>query len=287
MGLLASGRQNALCWQVMYVRFHGAVPFASHGPLHHLRAPCAVIEEIAGAPEDDFGDKVSTAWCFQCLARPLVVLLVHDIQDEDDRSFSRSRFRAQPAYDWRVTGPTQGEVTEFCQWLSAEVIRRVEAKGTARRLTAESRERINALLREGVSPGEATKRAAVWEETRPSAAQFTWPPGAVLPQAGTALGDETEVHLLQRAQSALGADPSAALALTVEHTRRFAGGSLVQERELIAVSALLALGRTPEARGRADSLLARFPSSPYRGRLESLGLGIFFQKNEAGSPRTQ
>ena len=113
------------------------------------------------------------------------------------------------------------------------------------------------------------------------------PSGAVLPQAGTPLGDETEVHLLQRAHNALGADPSAALALTVEHTRRFAGGSLAQEREFIAVSALLALGRTPEARGRADSLLARFPSSPYRGRLESLGLGNSFQKNEAGSPRTQ
>jgi hypothetical protein len=83
----------------------------------------------------------------------------------------------------------------------------------------------------------------------------------------------TEVQLLQRAQSALGADPGAALALTVEHARRFPGGSLGQERELIAVTALVALGRRPEAQARAASLLERFPGSAYRGRLESLGLG--------------
>ncbi len=162
----------------MYTRFQGNVPFESQGPLHELhtlRAPCSVIEEIAGAPEDDFGDKVSTAWCFQCLARPEVVLIVRDFQDEDDPSFSRSRFRAEPAYEWRVTGPTEEETTAFCRWLSGEVIKRVEARGSARRLTAESRERINALMREGVSPGEATKRAAVWEEARPSAAHFAWP----------------------------------------------------------------------------------------------------------------
>ena len=84
---------------------------------------------------------------------------------------------------------------------------------------------------------------------------------------------ETEVHLLQRAQSALGASSSAALALTDEHARRFPGGALAQEREFIAVSALLALGRAPEARSRAARLLERFPASAYRGRLESLGLG--------------
>lgn len=172
---LANGRLLELRCQAMYTRFHDDLPFESHGFLQVLRAPCAVIEEIAGAPEDDFGDKVSTAWCFQCLARPLVVLVVRDIQDEDDQSFSRARFRAQPAYDWCVSGPTEVEVTAFCRWLSGEIIQRVQAKGATRRLTAESRERINALMREGLSPGEATKRAAVWEETRPSAAQFAWP----------------------------------------------------------------------------------------------------------------
>jgi hypothetical protein len=111
--------------------------------------------------------------------------------------------------------------------------------------------------------------------------------GALGPSGGAASEDETEVHLLQRAQSALGGNPAAALALTGEHARRFAGGALAQESEFIAVNALLALGRVPEARARAGRLLERFPSSAYRGRLESLGLGDSFQKNGTVSPRTQ
>lgn len=161
--------------QAMYTRFHGELPFDADGVHSELRAPFAVLEAIAGPPEDDFGDKVSTAWCFQCLARPRVVLVVRDFQDEDDRSFSRDRFRGLPAHEWRVTGPTNDEVTAFCQWLSGEVITRVQARGAARRLTAESRENINALVREGVLTADAMKRAAVWEDTRPSAAEFAWP----------------------------------------------------------------------------------------------------------------
>ena len=106
-------------------------------------------------------------------------------------------------------------------------------------------------------------------------------------EAIAAVDSETEVHLLQRAQAALGADPGGALALTVEHARRFPGGALGQERELIAVTALVALGRRPEAEARAASLLERFPASAYRGRLESLGLGKSFQKNDPASPRTE
>lgn len=159
----------------MYTPFHSQPPDGADGALRELRAPCAVLEAIAGAPENDFGDKVSTAWCFQCLARPDVVLIVRDFQDEDDHTFSRDRFRAEPAYDWRVTGRTEAEVTAFCQWLSGEIMQRVQARGAARRLTAESRENINALVREGMLTAEAMKRAAVWEDTRPSAAQFAWP----------------------------------------------------------------------------------------------------------------
>lgn len=102
---------------------------------------------------------------------------------------------------------------------------------------------------------------------------------ALPPRAGSASATEveaeteTEVHLLQRAQGALGASSNAALALTDEHARRFPGGALAQEREFIAVNALLALGRGPEARARAARLIERFPNTAYRGRLESLGLG--------------
>ncbi|HTN90230.1 MAG TPA: hypothetical protein VL242_41430, partial [Sorangium sp.] len=98
------------------------------------------------------------------------------------------------------------------------------------------------------------------------------PPSAGPPPAAAAGEAETEVQLLYRAQGALAADAGSALALTVEHARRFPTGALGQEREIIAIRALLALGRAAEARARAASLLERFPGSAYRGRLESLGL---------------
>ncbi|WP_438044526.1 hypothetical protein [Sorangium sp. So ce128] len=105
------------------------------------------------------------------------------------------------------------------------------------------------------------------------------PPSASPPSAGAAEGAETEVQLLHRAQDALATDAASSLALTVEHARRFPTGALGQEREIIAIRALLALGRAAEARARAASLLERFPGSAYRGRLESLGLEGSFPKN--------
>ncbi|MEP7123195.1 MAG: hypothetical protein ABJE95_19865 [Byssovorax sp.] len=108
----------------------------------------------------------------------------------------------------------------------------------------------------------------------PSATDSSAPSLAGSPSGpSAALDDETEVHLLQRAQTALAANPASALALTADHARRFPGGALGQESEFIAVTALVALGRKPEAQARAASLLERFPGSAYRGRLESLGLG--------------
>lgn len=111
--------------------------------------------------------------------------------------------------------------------------------------------------------------------------------GAISPLGAAAPEGETEVHLLQRAQSALEQDPGSALALTGEHGRRFPHGALDQESELIAIRALLALGRASEARARAESLLERFPGSAYRGRIESLGLGGMSQKDASPSPRTR
>jgi hypothetical protein len=81
---------------------------------------------------------------------------------------------------------------------------------------------------------------------------------------------ETEAHLLQRAHEALGGSPAQALALTQEHASRFPGGSLAQEREVVAIQALLRLGRADEARARAARFFAAFPSSAHRRRIEAL-----------------
>jgi hypothetical protein len=81
---------------------------------------------------------------------------------------------------------------------------------------------------------------------------------------------ETEVALLSRAQEALARDPARALELVGEHERRFDTGLLVQEREVIAVEALVKLGRTSEAATRAAAFHTRFPRSAHGRRVDLL-----------------
>ncbi|MCA9611036.1 MAG: hypothetical protein KC619_35825 [Myxococcales bacterium] len=66
-----------------------------------------------------------------------------------------------------------------------------------------------------------------------------------------------EARLLEQARSRLASDPTGALRLTEEHARTYPAGQLGADRELIAVDALLRLGRRPEAERRADALIAQ------------------------------
>jgi hypothetical protein len=59
------------------------------------------------------------------------------------------------------------------------------------------------------------------------------------------------------------------LQLTEEHARLFPEGTLVPEREVLAIEALVELGRTQEARARFADFRGRFPNSPHLPRLES------------------
>lgn len=88
--------------------------------------------------------------------------------------------------------------------------------------------------------------------------------------ASTAEQGLSEIALLQQAQAELGGNPGRALALTQQHARRFPGGALSQEREAIAIQALAGLGRTAEARARAERFAAAFPGSAYVRRFEVL-----------------
>lgn len=81
---------------------------------------------------------------------------------------------------------------------------------------------------------------------------------------------ETEVELLRRARESLGSNPAGALAAAEEHRARFAGGVLAQEREVIAISALIALGRRADARARAARFVASYPRSVHRANVESM-----------------
>jgi hypothetical protein len=78
-----------------------------------------------------------------------------------------------------------------------------------------------------------------------------------------------EFALLRAARQAISDHPERALALTNEHARLFPAGMLAQEREAIAVEALVKLGRASQAQARARTFLAAHPDSPYKGRIDA------------------
>jgi hypothetical protein len=85
-----------------------------------------------------------------------------------------------------------------------------------------------------------------------------------------ALNERAEVALLDRAQASLPARPADTLATCDEHARRFPSGTLVQEREVLAIDALLRLGRRDEAEARAARFRQAFPRSGHLRRVEAL-----------------
>jgi hypothetical protein len=88
--------------------------------------------------------------------------------------------------------------------------------------------------------------------------------------SANAVAPPTEVALLRDAQLALRTNPNEALALTEQHRTLFARGVMLQERELIAISALARLGRHTAVLARAAQFAHDFPSSPYRKQVEAL-----------------
>lgn len=94
-------------------------------------------------------------------------------------------------------------------------------------------------------------------------------PSVALPRASED-DPEAETLLLRRAQDSLASEPARTLALCREHARRFRRGLLVQEREVLAIDALIRLGRTTDATQRAQAFAAAHPSSPHRRRIDAL-----------------
>jgi hypothetical protein len=82
------------------------------------------------------------------------------------------------------------------------------------------------------------------------------------PDAGDALAAER--LLIDDARSRLvSGDPQAALARLQEHARRFPRGRLAEDREALAVQALVQSGQYDAARRRARELRSRWPESVY------------------------
>ncbi len=122
---------------------------------------------------------------------------------------------------------------------------------------------------------EAAPRSPAQERAKPSSER---PASALPPQAPLASesGPEgegalpSEIELLRDARLSLRQSPAAALAFTEQHARLYPQGKLTQERELIAISALVATGRRTAALSRGARFEQSFPTSPYRKQVSEL-----------------
>jgi hypothetical protein len=109
---------------------------------------------------------------------------------------------------------------------------------------------------------------AASSERAPTARPSALPAAPANAESGSTLAAERQ--LLDVARRAVTEENgAAALAAVTEHERRYPNGLLVQEREVMAVRALALLGRSEEARARADRFRSRFPSSLLLPALES------------------
>ncbi len=122
------------------------------------------------------------------------------------------------------------------------------------------------------TPATASTLTSVEAATAPpsQASVATTPAPQGAPFAGTRNQLAEERALLDLARSALEReDAASALAATDKHERAYANGILVQEREAMAIRALVMLGRAGEARARAVHFRKRFPDSVLLPTIES------------------
>jgi outer membrane protein assembly factor BamD (BamD/ComL family) len=68
----------------------------------------------------------------------------------------------------------------------------------------------------------------------------------------------------------LAQNPKEALAKLEEHARRFPNGTLAQEREVMAIDALLRLGRRADAESRAERFKQTYARSGHVRRIDAL-----------------
>jgi hypothetical protein len=88
--------------------------------------------------------------------------------------------------------------------------------------------------------------------------------------ARPAASEGAEIDLLARAHEALRARPAETLALCQKHQAEFANGRFTQEREALAIEALLYLRRRGEAERRWSEFQQRYPASNHRTHLADL-----------------
>jgi hypothetical protein len=119
-------------------------------------------------------------------------------------------------------------------------------------------------------PGVASAASPVHEESVAEPQKVRPAPTRAAPPSHAPSSLSAEHALLDHARTALAAgDGATALGLTDDHARRFARPELAEEREAIAIQALVLTGRYAEARERAARFEVRWPSSMFRSAVKS------------------
>jgi hypothetical protein len=81
---------------------------------------------------------------------------------------------------------------------------------------------------------------------------------------------EVELALLRRAQAVLHNHPAAAFELAEQHASDYPHGIFAQEREILAIEALLKQHKRSLALARAQQFIDRYETSPYAMRVQAL-----------------
>jgi len=135
------------------------------------------------------------------------------------------------------------------------------------------------VARDTVTPAPSVppRREAPSRSVRPQrvepvvTSEPTGAPAAVsAPVPSAESGLSRELLLLESARAEIERRPGSSLSLLSQHEREFPRGALALEREFLAVSALVRLGRWREAETRAAALRARSPGSLYEQRLDAI-----------------
>jgi hypothetical protein len=113
------------------------------------------------------------------------------------------------------------------------------------------------------SPSPGTPRSPALPRSEPEAKGATR-------EEPEATKSPNEMQLIRRAHLLVKSDPDAALRLVAEHAARFPNGVFAQEREVLAIDALLHAGRRAEAKARGRRFIQAHPDSPHIPRLRAL-----------------
>ena len=118
-----------------------------------------------------------------------------------------------------------------------------------------------------VAEGQAAPKVAA-QVIKPSRRERTHADVRVAPAVG--VSPDAELTLLEQAQATLDRDPTTALALAEQHAKLYPRGLFAQEREILAIEALLKLRQRSAALSRAKDFAQRYPDSPHTRRVRSL-----------------